>query len=202
MQLKPLEYLGQSVQTTVVDGLGITLTRYTDTKPQPWHYHEHLNISLLLAGTFLDESRELGQQMLRPLDLVVHPRGALHRSCPSGAGRISLNLEPLDGWLDKNGLKGVGYQVFSTPDLSIAAFQYLLGHESALADALLESLVGPSTQDETSHWYASLMDLVQQREDWSLSVLARELGLHPVYLARVFRARTGTTVTGYLRNRR
>lgn len=185
-----------------MDGVGITLSRYTHPEAQPWHFHEHLNVSLLLDGTFVDDSRELGQQPLKPLDMVVHPQGALHRSCPSGPGRLSLNLEPMVGWLEQHGFSRVEYRVSSVPELGIAAFQYLLGNESNMSDALLESLCPPDGQAETGYWFERVEDLIGQREDWTLSGLADALGVHPVYFARVFRARRGQSVTSFLRERR
>jgi len=202
--------LGDTSQSWNCGGIGVTLTRYPAEQRQPRHRHENLTYFLLLGGEFFDESTEIGTASPTVLDLLFHPAGAWHEGMAGPTGRFGLNIEPTAAALEQFdlGFEDLGpYRVDSQPIRALELLrQASCGFEAPDAeDRLIESLLPPANHiEETPTWVAKLDDLTTGKSGahWGLRSLAGELHVHPVYLARVFRARYGHSVTEWFLKRR
>jgi len=204
------QYWGESVQIWAVDGLSVSRSHYPPFQTQSRHRHENPTYFYLLGGEYCDESMELGRRSPGRFQLLYHPAGAWHEGASGPTGRFGLNLEPTEGWLGKFDLtfKDLGdYRVEDHP-LRAAELLHLatIGFPASGAENQILEVLLPSSPavEESSAWFRRLGRLLSDEpaERWSLQSLANELGVHPVHLARVFRARYGCSVTDWLLRKR
>lgn len=210
MQLQPFEYFGRDTQQWDFNSFRVTLTKYPAVQQQPRHRHENPTLFFLLDGEFVDESDELGTRKPNRFELLFHPSGAWHESRASHRGRTGLNLEPSECWLEENDLKveDLGkYRIESDPVKGSELLRLLANgfEEPSIENQLLEILLPRAAVETISlPWQKRLASLLKEDRTfrWTLKTLAEELAVHPVYLARVFRAQFGCSATTYLLRRR
>jgi AraC-like DNA-binding protein len=119
-------------------------------------------------------------------------------------------LEPSEQWLEDNDLtfKDLGsYRIEDDPIKSSELLRLLnSGFKESDVESQLLEIVLPKAERENSAqpWQKRLNTLLQEDRAfrWTLKSLAQELAVHPVYLARVFRAQFGCSATTYLLRRR
>ena len=207
--LGAFQYLGERLSQVDANGLVFTRTRYAPNEAQPWHAHERPNFHFLTGGSFIDESREQGAKAPPLFSLVFHAAGSVHRTFAGPQGRVGLNIEPSGAWLDRYGLTGrdfeaIGGRPDARPALALLTMILHSGSAATLSDAAFETLFIPSGHErEAPPWLRRLESRLEAEEvRWSLSTLAADLGVHPVHLARVFRAQYGIALTPYLHQTR
>ncbi len=191
-------------------GLRITHTRYAPNETQPWHSHENPNFHFLLAGQFIDESREQGEHAPEPFSLIFHPARVVHRGVTGPEGRRGLNIEFSREWLRTYGLPDRYLETRPSGhdtrlSLSLVAAALKSDSETVWSDIIFESLfVTLNDVRETPQWFRRLEARLSEDEDksWRVVALAAEVGVHPVYLARVFRQHYGIALTTYLQQSR
>lgn len=199
------QFFGASDTRQSEAGATLTLTTYPADQRQPWHEHEHTNFCCLLRGAFWDESAQLAQAFPEPLTLVIHPAGVRHRCGDGPQGRTCMNIEVSDSWLEHYGtsVASLGsHRVVNSDRAGIALIRLAL--DGLGDDVLAELVLAGDAQEESTGWWSRLDTLIDEdlERHWSLATLARELAVHPVYLARTFRARRGTSVTQALHRSR
>ncbi len=191
-------------------GVTVTSTRYSALQRQSRHRHENPTYFFLIGGEFCDVSSELGTRYPERFELLFHPAGCWHEGISGESGRCGLNIEPSVEWLAGFGLEASDlgkYRVESDPvrgcELLRLANSGMPGEWAS--DQILEILLPsePVAQDG-SGWLKRLDSLLFASDGtrWSLRTLASELGVHPVYLARVFRQRYRCSLTQWLLRRR
>jgi AraC family transcriptional regulator len=191
----------------------LTLTAYRRSLAQPWHCHANPTFFVLLAGTHLDHSRHAEFEQ-PPFSLVYHPTTSVHAGEPGPRGMRGLNIEYEPRWLDRHELRAEDlgdYRPLASPRARLAAVRFVAtafqpGHHAAAdlqtraLEFLAELVDGPAESGLAPAWLRRAEDFLRTyfREPVSLRDAAREAGVHPVYLARVFRRRNGRSVSGYL----
>jgi AraC family transcriptional regulator len=189
--------------------------------PRGWsaapHSHAHANLTFVCRGA-IEESVRRGEEVLRACHAVVKPAGVVHgnRCGPDGAdtlvvefpGESFLGLEPRDREFPS-------YATLWGPEVARAALRTRALVRGARPDAgsaadelreiVLETLGLVARERDpsrgTPRWLATARGLLHAGFAAPLRVqdLARELRLHPVYLARAFRRGVGCSVTAYRR---
>jgi AraC family transcriptional regulator len=219
MQLGPGEYFGRPVWERRSGGLLLTLSAYRPGPTQPWHCHANPTLFLLLAGDHRDLSRQGGFDQ-PPFSLVYHPTTHTHAAEHGSRGMRGLNIEYGPDWLGRNELSAPdlgGYQPLDSARARLAAQRFLVTafqpDERSEADLetqaleLLEPLVarpGQPAPGPAPRWLGRAEEFLgtRFRESVGLRHVAAEAGVHPVYLARVFRRRHGCSVSEHLRTLR
>jgi AraC family transcriptional regulator len=213
MRLGPGEYFGKTVWERRSGGLILTLSVYRPGWVQPWHCHANPTFFLLLEGDHRDHSRHSG--FTQPaFSLVYHPTTLAHAAEQGPRGMRGLNIEYEPGWLDSHGLREGdlgGYRLLDSAQARLAALRFLVTAfqpgdraETDLQTQALEFLEPPAAPPATGpcpRWLRTAEDFLRARfrESVGLRHVAREAGVHPVYLARVFRRRHRCSVSEYLR---
>jgi AraC family transcriptional regulator len=216
MNPRPIPYLGQTLFVHESGGLRASLGSYPPCT-QPLHVHEHPSLSVLVAGKGVDRSRHQSYDQ-PPLTAVFHPTSTPHANDIGPQGALGLTLELRPTWLQSSWLteRALGsYQVIAPSARSRLACLSLLGAAwrggpCAGADLethtleLLELLLRPRASPECGPappWLSRGEEFLQAhfRSPISLSLAAREAGVHPIYFARVFRRRHGCPVSAYIR---
>ena len=171
------------------------------------HSHEDAHFVLVLGGTYVSTAREAVQRDRGPM-LIYNPPGTTHRDHFAArhgvfAGRFFTLSVPaaLDAEESGRGLTDGPARALRHPLALVLAAQLTrecrqwevlspMAIES-LALELLSSTVRPNMREErhSPAWLArSVEQLYEQRLDrLSVGTLARDAGVHPVYLARAFR---------------
>jgi AraC family transcriptional regulator len=216
MKLGPRVYLGATVQRRTLDGLCLTLSRYAPGLSEPWHIHANPTLYALLTGQQRDRWRRAEFEQPR-LTLVFHPTTEPHAGWVGPEGMLGLNIEYDRIWLERHELHERdlgGYRLLDSVWSRLAVLQ-LLGtafHQGPHADAdvetkalelldpLIEQVVGRE-QLACPVWLRRAQEFLHEayRSPIRVRVVAREVGVHPVHLTRIFRRHHGCSVSEYLR---
>jgi len=187
--------------------------------PLAVHAHERATITLVLDGTY---EETIGRRVVTATvaGVLFRPGGAAHadRFGSTGAVNLVVEIDPrraaalagytalLDdvAWVPGPGFGGLARrmraELYARDGLGLLALEGLT----------LELLAAASRQARTAErartpWLTRVRELLDARfADGGLrmSEVAREAGVHPVHLARVFREHHGQSPTEYVRRRR
>jgi AraC family transcriptional regulator len=181
-----------------------------------WAPHSHLRafFAFLLRGRYV-ESVDRRQLAYRPFDLGFHPEGTQHAD-EIAAGDTRFFLIELDpSWLERlrdcAPAEGLAPRLCAPGDARVASRLYREHREEGsgsrlMAEGLVLELLGgllpePRPRRQAPpRWLSRALDLLESEypRKISLDVLAREVGLHPVYLSRAFRELTGRSLTQHV----
>jgi AraC-like DNA-binding protein len=217
MKLSPGEFFGRALWSRASAGLRLTLSTYEPRRIQPWHRHVNPTFFLLLAGTHHDLTKHCRIDQAA-YTFVYHPTTTEHAS-ELGSNKVrGLNIEFEPEWLSRHQLDEAdlgSYHTLRSAPSRLAAMHFLATafHPSPRVENDLETQAlelvtqlvqrHPST-DGPPRWLDKAEDFLHARFQDSISLrdVAQEAGVHPVYLARVFRRTHGTNVSEYLRSLR
>jgi AraC family transcriptional regulator len=216
MRLGPGQFFGSTVWERRSGGLLLTLSAYPRGGTQPWHCHTNPTLFLLLAGQHRDHTRHEGFDQ-PAFSLVYHPITGQHAGELGPRGMRGLNIEYEPDWLARHALR----------EADLGAYRPLASLQDRLASLRLLATAfgaGPQAEADLQTQALELLEPLvvrpgapavgpaprclhraeeflrgQFRGPVSLRDAAREAGVHPVYLARVFRRHTGRSVSAYLR---
>ena len=200
----------------VVHHAGLTLAA-SDYRPGhrlPRHAHENAFFSLLLRGHFT-ERLERRSRTCVPTSLVFYPAHEPHEEAFGDRGGSAFNIELGDEWTARMGEYGTAWEAGSEEmrgaRVNWLATRLYAWFQDAGPEVAGEELVWemvsevarrqPSCRETRAPAWLSRV-LERLREDFRSTVrvgdLADEAGVHPVYLARVFRRFQGCTVGTYV----
>jgi AraC family transcriptional regulator len=182
----------------------------------PRHEHELAYVTVMLRGDYLEGDRGHLEE-LRPFTAVFNPSGVQHATVIGPAGAFFFTIE-----LRSESLRQLGMRLPSQPRLDRGsgtllwpALRLYSDFKAQTADALvieshlaelLSAITGGSAPREipAPKWLARVKDRMHEEfsETIRMSDLASDAGVHPVHLARVFRAHAGRTPGEYLQQLR
>ena len=221
MRLRPGEFFGRPTWERRISGLLLTVSAYRPGPIEPWHEHANPTFFLLLDGGHRDHARAPNGRYDQPhFSLVFHPSGHAHAAeyGPQGMRGLNIEYEPL--WLERHQLDCGDLSEHRSLDqawirpavlrLLVTAFRADHRAESDLETQVLEFLA--AVTDPPSHgdsgrpptWVSTAEDFLRarSREPIGMRHVAREVNLHPVYVARQFRRHFGCPVSEYVRGLR
>ena len=186
-------------------GLALRERTYAPGLRQPRHTHDHSNITIVTGGE-LDEASPAGEHHAIAFSVVVKRAGCEHEDRISGFGARTLSIEfaaddagvPEWTWLE-------------TPEATRAALSLhrAWAHGDALAVSVNATMIidiakRPKSEATRPTWLEPLLARIDAGADepFRFEDIAREFGLHPVYLARAFRRHLNTSMTDYVRSLR
>jgi AraC family transcriptional regulator len=194
-------------------GLRCAEARYPAGLRLPLHVHAKPSITVVAAGALV----ELDGERLHPTPcaagaVVVRPAGAPHGNAVGAGGVVNVELELEPALLDGTGRALARPLVLPRAGVGATAARLRLalrGRERAaglLAEGLALELLalllpaGPALPGPAP-WLARVHDRIRDefRSDLTVTALARAVNVHPVYLARAFRARFGVSPSELVR---
>jgi len=171
--------------------------RYTAGDTFRPHAHDEVQVSIVLRGTYCEDAAGALHRGA-PADVVVKPAGTLHANEFHGTRIICVDGPPIGS---------ARYAWHRGDEATTAGFRLVRRFLAGLpfddeVDELLAAIEPRPSVDRSvaKRAAAALDDLFATRVD--LRSVARELHVHPVYLARVFRAQWGCTPREYLQRAR
>ncbi len=176
---------------------------YPPGQRQQRHSHDYSNITIVLAGK-IEEATEWGQYCAQPGSVVAKGAGCEHEDRVGGHGAKTLSIQfhgaaPLRTgawrWLDTPGIVRLAMSVrraSTSSDLERSV------------GALIDAVATEPARHMPPEWIAPLRDSLDRDCDRSIrfDALARQFGLHPVYVSRAFRRHVGMSMSEYVRSAR
>jgi AraC family transcriptional regulator len=200
-------YFGSDQIRREVPGFSVSLlipaSRAEDV---PLHTHEHASFVFVLSGAYMSGADGATKISSEPM-LVFNPAGTTHRDSfvrPTG-GFLALSISDESLRVALNGaVLPTSAQAFASGpgfDTALRVVQESVSPKAAatvtieaLCWELLASVAGEKlwpNNDQISRlsWIGRARELLQERCSDSLQIsgMAQELGVHPVYFARIFR---------------
>lgn len=207
--------LGATVRQLSVEGFRLTESVHPGAVHVPVHAHRLPTVYFTLSGSFLEASagRELECE---PRSVVFRPAEKLHED---RMGRsevrffiLELAEEKLCGlppdWIEETSVRlgtlsarALGlYEAFRSGDSSIA----LRAEELCLEFSREARRRLPDARSAAARRVRAACEYIREnfRRPLRVEEIARAVGVHPVYLARLFRRSFGCSIAAFLRARR
>ena len=190
----------------LVGGYSVTFASLPPGLRLPRHAHERATLNVVLEGRYGESVERRALESHGPATLIAKPAGAAHEN--------RVGTDPVECLVVEIGDDGVAHDVVVRRSARIAHLAGRLRAELVLRDdvasLVLEGLVLELLAEAvrtprprpggTENWTLRARDILHDEAGpRSLSELALRLGLHPVYLARAFRARFHCSVGEYVR---
>jgi AraC family transcriptional regulator len=209
------QYYGTILRRLDLGSMVLAETRHPAGARIPPHAHRNAYFCFVQEGayfeTFGPRSRECG-----PLTVAFHTPDETHSERMTGADVRSLNVEVTADWLQRvQELAPALREPFDCrggPAAWLAARLYRefrwgdaasrLTIEGLLLEIAAELSRAAAPYATAPAWLRRARDLLRDRfrEDVSPTDLGREVGIHPVHLASVFRKHLGCSVGEFVRN--
>lgn len=191
--------------------------RWIDYPPglrQPWHSHDAMSVTMLLAGDIRETTRA-GEATGSALSVVVKPAGVPHADevGPRGARTLQVAFVPgiAEELAEGEGLgrwRWLHAGPASAPLLRLARALRLGEARVGLEDGVLDvvAALGDTRPSDAAapRWLARVKEALDDEPEAEVGVreLARRVGAHPVSVSRAFRRHYGVTITEYRRRQR
>jgi AraC family transcriptional regulator len=187
------------------EGFALHEVSYPTAREMPAHAHRTANITLVLAGS-LEEQVDHCAHLCRPLSVIFKPSGAVHATrCAPHSRSLVLELSPD---LEDSARRAFAlldrcqFVHHAGPVVTCLLALWRRAHERAPLhlDAWFPHLARAARASAAPgvpgrHVRRALAILDATTTPPSTAALALTLGLHPVYLARLCRRRTGSSPT-------
>ena len=216
--LRAGEFYGNVPRGARIEGLRLSEVRHTVGRKLPAHDHELTYLSLLLEGGYTEILG--GRTFHYPASGAgFHPAGTSHRDeiDPGGARFFCVEME--ESWLARFGqAERLARLTPGVHEGEVVFFALRLHRELREPDAVtplaadglvLEMLAALARENERLEghppsWMARVKDRLRSeiRPRPGLRELARDAGVHPIYLARAFRRFERCSVGEYARRHR
>jgi AraC family transcriptional regulator len=208
--LTPGQFYGQVNRQWKSDLVSVSTVRHAAARKVPEHQHAHAFITLVLRGQYREviDTRTLVYQ---PLSVVFHPPGLRHHD-EIGLGGAEFLIVELAPEMMKD---DDAYEMMSTRSLSdltggpsvwmmLGLLRNLprashspLTIEEPVAE-LVDTLAGAHREvpQQAPSWLARVERLIEARyrEPLPMLAFAKEAGVHPVHVSRVYRGVRGHSI--------
>jgi AraC family transcriptional regulator len=177
----------------------------------PRHSHENPGFFFLLSGDHFERS-DRRAKVQPETSLMFHGHDSPHEDEVGPRGMTGLNIAFERRWLAESDIPELRHRdgwLLEKPRAKADALRLLAGLSKApqsdienLGVELIEMLhicQGPADK-VAPRWLIKVRDRIESdyMQPISLTSLAQEVSVHPVYLARTFRKRYGCSLTSYL----
>jgi AraC family transcriptional regulator len=205
------EFFGMREVRREAAGFSLSIASADPTRSVARHTHEDAHFVLLLDGHYVSSARGAGHLHAEPA-LIYNPPGTTHQDTfPECRGRfLGVSVAParLSEAAEVARPCEVASRIWDPGALAVAQrIARAVAHAATdfgLEAACLE-LVGAFARDREARrpprWLVRAREVLHDRacEDLAMTAVAREAGVHPVYLARSFRRFFGCTPAEYQR---
>ena len=175
----------------------LVLSHYAPGEECRPHRHDRAQISLLLAGGYVEESEEGCARADGPC-LSCKPTRFEHQNRFGEAGALILSLN-----LDATSSSDRYFVARGPEGLSGRAFRRMAADGTAIKDLAGTRPIGlPPAAVSPSPWLTEARDRLLGDPGLTVGALARALGMHPVCFARLFRQAFSQSPTAARQNRR
>jgi AraC family transcriptional regulator len=201
------QFFGEEKQVNKDDSFKMNITHYDPLVRIQRHYHENAYLSLLISGKY-SEKNSAQQMQLQAGEVIFRPAGYEHANDFPVEGGNCLNIEIKKEVVDQFDLANHLPQEMKVYAVGELAWLYQVFYEFKCGqrpDFLEEHLVNwlsQKVQFKTPSrlpWLSSLKSILESEYDGNHTIpsLAKRVFVHPIYLARAFKEKTGLTIGNY-----
>ncbi len=207
------KFYGSVLDKQRVGGAIFTELNHSQPRKLPAHSHELPFFCLVLGGDYAEKYGHRDMQF-RPFTFSFRPAGVPHQDEIGPRGARMFGIEVERGWQrslrDCSGNLGIAYDFEGGELLWLALKLYCemrtpLDARDLQVESLLSELLGlvackPERCTVPPFWLRRVIDKLSTefRDRITMDELAREAGVHPVHLSRVFRRITGKGIGEYV----
>lgn len=185
----------------------VTLTRLPTRLRLPPHAHRQATLNVVLDGEYAETIGRGSPRTFGPATVIAKPAGMVHSNQVGTASVECLVIEVPDDALPESGIPAHRSAMIARVGGSLRAELARrddvtpLAVEALVLELLAELLeIVPVPPVSGLSWLDRARDLLHDEPGpRALTDLAREVGRHPIYVARAFRARFGCAVGEYAR---
>ena len=216
--LQPGQFYGEVLRKRQDSGLILSELRHDVARKLPRHSHELAYFCLLLNGNYWEQ---FGPKRIiyKPLSVMFHPPGTTHIDEIGPAGGRFFSVEVKTEWMDRLreclGSRDLDSSLHEG-DLAWLAMRLYREHKQMDACSMLTieglvlemlAIIGrmkDSKESQGPPWLSRAIDLLNAEFQNNLKVqdIAREVGVHPFHLSRVFRSVHRQTIGEYVQKLR
>ena len=216
--LQPGQFYGEILHKRQDSGVILSELKHEAPRKLPSHSHELAYFCLLLNGNY---SEQFGPRRItyKPLTVMFHPPATTHidEIGPGGGHFFSVEIKP--EWIERLreclGVIDLDSSLHEG-DLAWLAMRLYREHKQADACSLLTieglvlemlAIVGRVKDGRKEHsppWLSRAIDLLNAefRNNLRVKDIAKEIGVHPFHLSRVFRNTRRQTIGEYVQKLR
>jgi AraC family transcriptional regulator len=218
LNLQPGQFYGEILRKRQGSGLILSELKHEAGRKLPSHSHELAYFCLLLNGNYWEQ---FGPKRItyKPLTVMFHPPGTTHiDEIGPGGGRF-FSVEVKTEWIERlrECLGAIDLDSsLHEGDLAWLAMRLYREHKQMDACSMLTieglvlemlAVVGrmkESRKNQSPEWLSRVTDLLNAEFRKSLRVqdIAKEIGVHPFHLSRVFRNAHRQTIGEYVQKLR
>ncbi|MFN2566360.1 MAG: helix-turn-helix transcriptional regulator [Gemmatimonadaceae bacterium] len=203
-----------------LQGLRVVAASFPAGLSLPRHYHDRGCLTVVLGGAFSEQLLGRANECRRATVLAKPALEPHTDRFASDVGSHQVIVEPDGAWLDGHVPPGPLFrEITNVRDSGAELIGRRLVEEISVRDTfaplaiegLVLELLARAARESTGSrerplaaWLRRARDLVlaDTAESRSVAGIASAVGVHPVYLARMFRLHFGTSVAGYVRKAR
>jgi AraC family transcriptional regulator len=193
----------------------ITETVYAPLMRIPPHEHRSAYVSFVVRGAYVERCGD-AQRDCTTSTVLFHPGGEAHSNAFSHEGGRCFNVEFGPAWRQRIETirrdEPLAHEALLTHIASEAygEFRQPDAYSTLIIEGLLLELLGVlgrasrSADARVPRWLIGVREMLREprSEPYSLTKLAREIGVHPVHLARSFRRHFGASPGEFVRRAR
>ncbi|HUR81342.1 MAG TPA: AraC family transcriptional regulator [Thermoanaerobaculia bacterium] len=189
----------------------LTSTAYAPQLRLPHHAHTSAFMVFVRDGAFVEQYGRRSERYDR-WSCIYRPRLDEHANDFGDGGAILTAIDVNAEWVERLREAGFSGERFSVRSPFVQQFRDRLEAELAMPDSMSDMIVEALAIEvivfgarcvarREGPWAQRARRLIEQHfaSPLSLGVIANEVGVHPVHLARQFRASEGCTVGEYIR---
>jgi AraC family transcriptional regulator len=208
-----MSFFGLSVATADAEQFRLSETRFARGAFLPRHHHDDAYLTFVLSGAYRERTPSETRDC-RARTLVVHPAGETHEDDFSTQPTRCLNAVLAPGFVTRLGhaagiLERGG--VLAAPQMAMiggrisAELRTFDASSPMIIEGLLLELFGLLVRDTYARrapaWLSEAHAILGRTfaQKIALGDIAAEVGVHPVHLARTFRAQYGVSVGEHVR---
>ena len=208
LNLKEGEYLGPNVKSFEDSCFKLSLTHYESNCQIQKHYHENNYISILTKGKYTEKGNN-ESIVVNPGNILFRPKSYTHEDVFERNGGTCFNIEFKSEWKERLDINPDlpdefrNYKAGSFPSLYslLLNFQNNCGEEfysEFICDWLFQ-INNKNSYNKHQSYIQKVKNILENEIELfhSLNSLSERVFVHPVYLARAFKEKTGVTIGMY-----
>lgn len=206
---------GRLLRRVDLPAMALTSTAYAPRLTLPSHAHTSAFLLFVRQGAFVEQHGRSSDR-LDPLTCIFRPRLDEHANRFEGDGAVLAAIDVNAAWVDRLREAGFSGERFNVRSPFVPQFGDRLDAELAAPDSMSAMIIEALATEvivfasrssrkrdrpRKGPWAERARRLIENEfaSPLSLGCIASAVGVHPVHLARQFRASHGCTVGDYIR---
>lgn len=203
--LKEGTYFGEYLDARENDFFKLSLTAYSPESILEDHYHDNSYISVLTSGSYLEQS-EGSNTLVEASDVLFRPTSWCHQNTFLEDSATCFNIEFKKDWQERMDWEvklpntHIHFNKTAFPSLYKLLLNFKIDYNADLSTELILDwlhVISPYKMDSGSKAWIPKVDSILKNEleqFHSLQSLSERIHVHPVYMARAFKAEKGLTI--------